>query len=447
MDRLQITGGRRLRGEVTISGAKNAALPILCASLLTAGELVISQVPYLKDIHIMLSLLKRMGVMISRRHATVSLKASSLDATYVVPDDLVKAMRASILTLGPLLARFGQACVPLPGGCAIGARPVDQHIKGLRLMGADVRIDGGYILAKARRLHGAHIVNDVVTVTGTENLLMAAMLAEGETVIDNAAREPEVIDLARCLTAMGGRIQGAGSKRIVVQGVRALHGAEYEVMPDRVETGTYLCAVAATGGHAILLRTSARYLEAVIHKLRQAGCEVIARRHEIYLRAPARLRTVNIHTDPYPGFPTDMQAQFMAMNAVAHGTATICETIFENRFMHVRELSRFGADIRVEGYRAFIAGRPQLTGAYVVATDLRASASLVIAGLVASGTTVIDNIYHLDRGYEHLDAKFSDLGACVVRERSYPEVGGVAATVATPRPSAHCTPDFSFAAV
>jgi UDP-N-acetylglucosamine 1-carboxyvinyltransferase len=440
MDKLQISGGVALRGEIAISGAKNAALPLLCAALLTREPVTFTNVPHLNDIGTMLKLLVQMGVKVTREAAhnagngmgkvpgggseavqgkqgagdTVTLDASALDNP-VAPYELVKTMRAAILVLGPLVARTGEAKVSLPGGCAIGARPVDQHIKGLAAMGAEIAVEHGYVHAKASRLKGARIFTDMVTVTGTENLMMAACLAEGETVIENAAREPEVVDLATCLNAMGARVSGAGGDVIRIQGVPALHGATHRVMPDRIETGTYLCAAAATGGDVRLTGTSSAYLDALIDKLMDSGCEVAAEREAIRLKAPARLNAVSLRTAPYPAFPTDMQAQFMAINTVAEGTAVIRETIFENRFMHAVELIRLGADIKIDGNTALVTGVARLEGANVMATDLRASASLVIAGLVAQGDTVIERIYHLDRGYEALDQKLTALGARVVR--------------------------------
>ena len=420
MDKLRIEGGTRLSGEIPVSGAKNAALPLLCAALLTREPVTFTNVPRLNDIGTMLKLLAQMGVKVAREAShtgggdTVTLDASALDNP-VAPYELVKTMRASILVLGPLLARAGEARVSLPGGCAIGARPVDQHIKGLSAMGAEVGVEHGYVHARAARLKGARLFTDMVTVTGTENLMMAACLAEGETVIENAAREPEVVDLANCLAAMGARISGAGGDVIRIRGVEALHGATHRIMPDRIETGTYLCAAAATGGDVRLTGTSSTWLDAVIDKLMDAGCEVTSERDAIRLKAPPRLTSVSIRTAPYPAFPTDMQAQFMALNAVAEGTAVIRETIFENRFMHAVELIRLGADIRIDGNTAFVTGRAALDGATVMATDLRASAGLVIAGLVARGETVIDRIYHLDRGYERLERKLADLGARIER--------------------------------
>lgn len=414
MDKLLIEGGTRLQGEVAISGAKNAALPILCAALLSAEPLELSNVPRLNDVDTMLKLLATMGVKVTRDGDKVTLDASGLDNP-VASYEMVKTMRASILVLGPLVARCGEAKVSLPGGCAIGARPVDQHIKGLTAMGAEISVEHGYVHAKSKRLNGIRLFTDMVTVTGTENLMMAAALAQGETIIENAAREPEVVDLANCLVAMGARISGAGSDVIRIQGVEKLHGASHRVMPDRIETGTYLCAAAVTGGDIRLTGTSASYLDAVVDKLMDAGCEIITERDAIRLRAPERLTSVSLRTAPYPAFPTDMQAQFMAINTVAQGTAIIRETIFENRFMHAVELIRLGADIKIDGNSAVVTGLPRLDGATVMATDLRASASLVIAGLVAQGETLIERIYHLDRGYENLDAKLTALGARVKR--------------------------------
>ena len=417
MDKLLIAGGTALRGEVAMSGAKNAALPILCASLLSGDALHFSNVPQLNDVSTMLRLFAQMGVSVVKDgEGRLTLDSRALDNP-LAPYELVKTMRASILVLGPLLARCGEAKVSLPGGCAIGARPVDQHIKGLQAMGAQIRVENGYVLARASRLKGARIVTDMVTVTGTENLMMAAARAAGATIIENAAREPEVVDLANCLTAMGARIQGAGTDTIVIEGVERLHGASHAIMADRIETGTYLCAVAATGGQARLTNTAPATLDAVLQKLREAGCEVRSEGDAIELKAPARLKAVSLRTSPYPAFPTDMQAQFMAINCVAEGSATIRETIFENRFMHAVELIRLGADIRIDGNTAQVTGVERLTGATVMATDLRASASLVIAGLVAQGETLIERIYHLDRGYEHIEDKLARLGAKVQRVR------------------------------
>lgn len=415
MDKLLIEGGKVLSGEVAMSGAKNAALPILCASLLTSDPLHLTNVPHLNDISTMLRLLGDMGVGVTMDGVDgMELNGGGL-TNAVASYEMVKTMRASILVLGPLVARCGEARVSLPGGCAIGARPVDQHIKGLQAMGAEVKVEQGYVHAKATRLKGARICTDMVTVTGTENLMMAACLAEGETIIENAAREPEVVDLANCLVSMGARISGAGTDIIRIQGVDKLHGATHAIMPDRIETGTYLCAAAATGGDIRLLKTSAAYLDTVVDKLMDAGCEITVERDAIRLVAPRRLKAVSLRTAPYPAFPTDMQAQFMAINCIADGVATIRETIFENRFMHVNELMRLGANIQIEGNNAIVRGVDHLEGATVMATDLRASASLVIAGLVAKGETVIDRIYHLDRGYERIEEKLAKLGASVRR--------------------------------
>ncbi len=416
MDKLSITGGVRLDGEARISGAKNAALPLLCAALLTKEAVTFTNVPQLQDIRTLLALIEQMGVRVTRDEAAgeVTLDASGLNNP-VAPYERVKTMRAAILVLGPLVARCSEARVSLPGGCAIGARPVDQHIKGLQAMGAKIRVEHGYIQAESPRLKGAHLFTDMVTVTGTENLMMAACLADGETIIENAAREPEVVDLAKCLVAMGARISGAGTDVIRIQGVPALHGATHRIMPDRIETGTYLCAAAATGGDIRLTGTSSAYLDVVIDKLLDAGCEIDLERDTIRLRAPQRLTAVNVRTAPYPAFPTDMQAQFMAINCVAQGTAVIRETIFENRFMHAVELQRLGADIQIDANTAVVTGVATLEGATVMATDLRASAGLIIAGLVAEGETVVERIYHLDRGYEHLEQKLTALGAQVRR--------------------------------
>ena len=427
MHKLVIEGGVPLHGQIAVSGAKNAALPILCASLLSAEPLVLHNVPALEDVATTLKLLTQMGVAVQRDGATVRLDASGLDNP-VAPYELVKTMRASILVLCPLVARVGRARVSLPGGCAIGARPVDQHIKGLEAMGATVQLERGDIVATAPagsngapsssgKLHGARIVTDLVTVTGTENLMMAAVLADGETVIENAAREPEVVDLAECLIAMGGRISGAGTDRITIQGVAQLHGATHCVMPDRIETGTYLAAVAAAGGDVTLTGTRADTLDAVLQKLREGGAQIDVQASSIRIRSSARPRAVNVRTAPYPAFPTDMQAQLMALNCIAEGTGMVTETIFENRFMHAQELSRMGASIDIEGNTAVVKGVAKLNGAHVMATDLRASASLVIAALAAEGETVIDRIYHLDRGYESLEQKLSAVGARVTRRR------------------------------
>ncbi len=418
MDKLSIRGGKPLNGSIAMSGAKNAALPILCAALLSEEALVLDNLPRLQDIASMLKLLRQHGVEVSgEQPGPVALRTPHL-ASDEAPYEIVKTMRASILVLGPLVARFGRARVSLPGGCAIGARPVDQHIKGLEKLGAKVTIEQGYILAEAKRLKGARIVTDMVTVTGTENLLMAATLAEGQTIIENAAREPEVVDLANCLIAMGARIQGAGTDRIIIDGVARLHGAKHRIIPDRIETGTFLCAVAAVGGDVTLTGAAPRTLDAVIEKLREAGADISHNGDWIRVRNDRRLKAVNARTLPYPGFPTDMQAQLMALNTTADGAGVITETIFENRFMHVPELTRLGANIRIENDTAIVQGVPTLSGARVMATDLRASASLVIAGLIAHGETVIDRIYHLDRGYEQMERKLAAIGADIQRVKS-----------------------------
>ena len=419
MDKLLIRGGRRLHGEVSISGAKNAALPELCACLLTAEPVTLRNVPRLQDVATMLKLIRNMGVQAERSDdGLLRVDASALH-TPEAPYELVKTMRASVLALGPLLARFGHAKVSLPGGCAIGSRPVDQHIKGLTAMGADIKVEHGYMVARLApglaRLRGARIATDMVTVTGTENFLMAACLAEGETILENAAQEPEIPDLAEMLIAMGARIEGHGSSRIRIQGVPQLNGASHQVVADRIETGTFLCAVAATGGDVLLRHGRADHLEAVIEKLRDAGATVTPLADGIRVQAEGRLRAQSFRTTEYPGFPTDMQAQFMALNAVSQGTAKVTETIFENRFMHVNELVRLGANIQIDGKVALVEGVPRLSGATVMATDLRASASLVIAGLVADGDTVVDRIYHLDRGYDQMESKLRALGADIER--------------------------------
>jgi UDP-N-acetylglucosamine 1-carboxyvinyltransferase len=420
MDKLRIRGGRRLAGEIAISGAKNAALPELCAALLTAEPVLLSNVPRLHDVTTMLRLLRTMGVVAEASadpEATVSLDARRIarqEAAY----DLVKTMRASILVLGPLLARFGEARVSLPGGCSIGTRPVDQHIKGLQALGADITVEHGYIVARAERLKGARITTDMVTVTGTENLLMAATLADGETVLENAAQEPEIPDLAEMLIAMGARIEGHGTSRIRIEGVRELHGVAHRIIPDRIEAGTFLCAVAAVGGDAVLRGARADHLDAVIEKLREAGATIESGDDWIRVRAEGRPRAVSFRTSEYPAFPTDMQAQFMALDCIAEGAASVAETIFENRFMHVPELLRLGARIEVDGRIAMVQGVEKLSGASLMATDLRASAGLVIAGLVAEGETTVDRIYHLDRGYDRMEVKLRDLGADVERVKS-----------------------------
>ena len=416
MEKLKVTGGCRLKGEVKASGAKNAALPILAASLLTADDLVLHNVPHLSDIRTMGKLLSGLGMTVERPSdtETVRLNAKSL-TTLTAPYELVKTMRASIVTLGPMLARFGEARVSLPGGCAIGARPVDQHIKGLQTLGAEVVIDHGYVVAKAKRLKGAHIVTDMVTVTGTENLLMAATLAEGTTVIENAAREPEVVDLANCLIAMGAKIRGAGTPVIEVEGVSELHGATHSVLPDRIETGSFLVAALMTRGDVTVTHAAPHTLDIVLEKLREAGATVQTGDDWIRVSIDKRPKAVSVRTVPHPGFPTDMQAQFRALDTIADGTGRITETIFENRFMHVPELQRLGANITVDGHTAVVTGVEALSGANVMATDLRASASLVIAGLVAKGETIVDRIYHLDRGYDHMEVKLAALGAQIER--------------------------------
>jgi len=417
MDKLAIDGGAALNGNVEISGAKNAALPILTAALLTAEPLILDNVPHLRDVSTMLNLLMQMGVSASLdEHGSVALNAATITSP-VASYELVKTMRASVLVLGPLIARLGEARVSLPGGCAIGLRPVDQHLKGLQAMGATIVMEDGYMIARAKRLRGARICLDLVTVTGTENLMMAATLADGITYIENAAREPEVVDLAHCLQAMGAKISGAGSDVITVEGVGELHGARYRVMPDRIETGTFLVAVAAAGGDVRLNGVRPDTLDAVLEKLRETGVQIEAGGDWLQIKASGETQAIQLRTAPYPAFPTDMQAQFMAMMCKAQGASRVVETIFENRYMHVQELQRLGADIAVEGNTALIKGVPQLRGATVMATDLRASASLVIAGLMASGTTTVERIYHLDRGYERIEEKLSRLGARIRRLR------------------------------
>jgi UDP-N-acetylglucosamine 1-carboxyvinyltransferase len=416
VDKLHITGGIALEGEVRISGAKNATLPILAGALLADGPVSIGNVPHLQDVTTTIELLGRMGVTVTiDERMRIEVDASTI-REYFAPYDLVKTMRASILVLGPLLARFGRADVSLPGGCAIGARPVNIHVAGLQAMGADIHIEGGYIRARAERLHGARLVLDTVTVTGTENLMMAASLADGETVIENAAREPEVIDLANFLIAMGAKISGAGTDRIVIEGVRELRGVHYEVLPDRIEAGTYLVAGAITGGHVRIKNARPQHLDAVVVKLREAGASIASGDHwvEVDMRG-RRPRAVDVRTAPYPAFPTDMQAQFAALDTIAAGVGTVVETIFENRFMHMLEMRRMGAEIRLEGNTAIIHGVNRLTAAPVMATDLRASASLVLAGLVAEGRTEIERIYHIDRGYETIEEKLAQLGARIRR--------------------------------
>ncbi len=421
MDKLLIRGGKSLSGTVEISGAKNAALPELCAALLTADTVVLQNVPRLQDVSTMLKLVRNMGVQAERDAdvgGTVMLNAGELSSPEA-PYELVKTMRASVLALGPLLARFGEATVSLPGGCAIGSRPVDQHIKGLQAMGAEIAVEHGYMLAKLpagrQRLKGCHITTDMVTVTGTENFLMAATLAEGETVLENAAQEPEIGDLAEMLIRMGARIEGHGTRRIRIEGVDRLHGCTHQVVADRIETGTFLCAVAAAGGDVVLKHGRADHLDVVIEKLREAGADITAGDGFIHVKASGRMKAQSFRTTEYPGFPTDMQAQFMALNAISQGASSVTETIFENRFMHVNEMVRLGAKIQIEGKVAIMEGVEKLSGAAVMATDLRASASLVIAGLVADGETLIDRIYHLDRGYDQMEAKLRGIGADIER--------------------------------
>lgn len=416
MDKLIITGGATLDGEIRISGAKNAALPVLAATLLADGPMTVGNVPHLQDVTTTMELLGAMGVslMIDEKLA-IETDVSTIK-TFIAPYDLVKTMRASILVLGPLLARFGEAEVSLPGGCAIGSRPVNLHIQGLQAMGADVVVENGYIKARAKRLKGAKLVLEIVTVTGTENLMMAAALADGTTVLENAAREPEVVDLANCLVRMGAKISGAGTSTIIIEGVEKLNGIRYDVVPDRIETGTYLVAAAITGGRIKVKDTQPETLDAVIVKLRESGADIEVGEDWISLDMKGRRpQAVDVHTSPYPAFPTDMQAQFTALNAVAEGSSTITETVFENRFMHVQELERMGADVRLEGNTAIINGVGQLTAAPVMATDLRASASLVLAGLVANGDTEVQRIYHIDRGYERIEEKLQQLGATIRR--------------------------------
>jgi UDP-N-acetylglucosamine 1-carboxyvinyltransferase len=414
MDKLLITGGYRLNGDVMISGAKNAALPILCAGLLTADDLVLSNVPSLQDVSTMLKLLRQMGLAVTQEDGIVTLNGAGVNH-WEAPYEMVKTMRASILVLGPLLARFGEAKVSLPGGCAIGSRPVDQHIKGLQAMGAEITIEAGYIHAKAKRLKGAKIVTDMITVTGTENFLMAAALAEGETILENAAREPEVTDLAHLLVSMGAKIEGVGTDRLVIQGVERLHGAEHTVVADRIETATFLCAVAAAGGDITLKNTRSDILDVAMDKLREAGVIITSGPDWIRAQMGSRPKAVSFRTTEYPGFPTDMQAQFMALDCIANGVSRVTETIFENRFMHVQEMNRLGARIEIDGHTAIVTGVDKLVGAPVMATDLRASASLVIAGLAAEGETLIDRIYHLDRGYDKMEVKLSGVGAHIQR--------------------------------
>jgi UDP-N-acetylglucosamine 1-carboxyvinyltransferase len=416
MNKLIIRGGVPLSGQVRISGSKNAVLPILAGTLLANGPVVVNNVPHLHDVTTTMELLGQMGVSITiGDKMSVEIDPSTIENTFA-PYELVKTMRASILVLGPLLARYGTAEVSLPGGCAIGARPVDLHLSGLEAMGAKITVEQGYIRAKADRLKGAHIVMDQITVTGTENLMMAASLAEGTTILENAAREPEVVDLADFINAMGGRIENAGSDKITIHGVERLEGCEYTVLPDRIETGTYLVAAAITGGKVLLKDTNPSLLDAVLAKLVEAGAIIDTGENWIELDMEGRKpKAVNIRSAPYPGFPTDMQAQFCALNAIADGTSSVTETVFENRFMHIQEISRLGANIQLEGNTAIIQGVDELTGAPVMATDLRASASLILAGLVAKGETVVERIYHIDRGYDHIEEKLACIGANIQR--------------------------------
>jgi UDP-N-acetylglucosamine 1-carboxyvinyltransferase len=427
MDKLRIKGGLPLKGTVDISGAKNAALPELCAALLTDQPVTLTNVPRLQDVSTMLKLIRNMGVVAEQGppgqadSGTVQIDAGSLNNPEA-PYELVKTMRASVLALGPLLARFGRATVSLPGGCAIGSRPVDQHIKGLQAMGAEISVEHGYMIARLApglaRLRGCRITTDMVTVTGTENFMMAAALAEGETVLENAAQEPEIGDLAEMLITMGAKIEGHGTRRIRIQGVSSLHGGAHQVVADRIETGTFLCAVAATGGDVVLRHGRAEHLEVLIEKLREAGATVTAGDGFIRVQSQGRLKAQSFRTTEYPGFPTDMQAQFMALNAISHGTSKVTETIFENRFMHVNEMVRLGAKIQIDGKSALMEGVEKLSGATVMATDLRASASLVIAGLVAEGETVVERIYHLDRGYDQMESKLRGIGADIQRVKA-----------------------------
>lgn len=418
MDKLLITGGIPLSGDIRISGAKNAALPILAATLLAETPSYVNNVPHLQDVTTMMNLLGRMGVeLIVDEKLNIQADSNKVH-TFAAPYELVKTMRASVLVLGPLLARFGDAHVSLPGGCAIGSRPVNLHIQGLTAMGAEIEVENGYISAKAKRLHGAKIFMDLVTVTGTENLMMAAALAKGTTVLENAAREPEVVDLAKCLISMGAKIQGVGSDTLIIEGVESLSGMKYSILPDRIETGTYLVAAAMTGGHVKLKDTDPNLLDSVLQKLTETGAHITTGDNWIELDMKGkRPLSVDIYTSPYPAFPTDMQAQFTALNSIADGVATITETVFENRFMHALELQRMGAKIRLEGNMAIIKGIPKLQAAPVMATDLRASASLVLAGLVADGDTIIERIYHIDRGYERIEEKLTQLGAKIQRIR------------------------------
>jgi UDP-N-acetylglucosamine 1-carboxyvinyltransferase len=438
LDKLRIRGGVPLQGSVRVSGAKNAALPIMAAALLGPGELTLGNVPRLADIATMARLLTGMGVRVRREGHALALDARELTSVEA-PYELVKTMRASVLVLGPLLARMGSARVSLPGGCAIGARPVDQHLKGLQALGADLHIEGGYIVAGVRgsRLRGARILTDMVTVTGTENLMMAATLAQGETVIENAAREPEVVDLAACLNRMGARVCGAGTDRILVEGVERLHGAAHEVIPDRIEAATFLAAVAATGGDVLLEGAAPATLEAVVEKLVEAGARVEAGPDWLRIRMQGRARSVSLRTAPYPAFPTDAQAQFLALNCTAEGVARVSENIFENRFMHVLELQRLGAHIDIDGHTAIVHGVERLSGATLMATDLRASASLVIAGLMAEGETTVERIYHLDRGYEAMETRLAGLGAQIerIRGQASPAFAPVVAAATAGKPA------------
>jgi len=414
LDKLIIKGGKKLSGEVSVSGSKNAALPIFCATILAAGKHEISNVPFLRDINTTIKVLESLGAVVEGNGHIVKIDATNVnnvEATY----DLVKTMRASVLVLGPLLARHGRARVSLPGGCAIGARPIDQHLKGLKALGADIHLAHGYVEAKAKRLKGARINFDMPTVGGTEHLMMAASLAKGETVLENAAREPEIVDLATMLGQMGARIEGAGTDTIRISGVSELSPVSYRVMPDRIEAGTFMVAAAITGGDIMIANMQLEHLDALVFKLQDAGVEIINKEGVVRVKGPKRIRSINIKTRPYPGFPTDMQAQFMALMTVADGASVIAENIFENRFMHVSELMRFGADITVEGNSATVKGVKKLSGAPVMATDLRASASLILAGLAAEGETEITRIYHLDRGYESIEKKLAGLGADIVR--------------------------------